>query len=255
MSCREGLVSPQAAMRLPPGAHAARLFPGIPRGFIEVHFTESESSLRLSSRFISKEYVHVSWVSPFRIPFEARGSLVGAALEYSLVSLSDNEPVHPFPTQLLEALSAYYHLVRELNIPPKRIILIGDSAGGHLALALQRYLLQSNVLPSPGGLILFSPWCDLSVFVQSSSHMRVAPRLMNISQRRPHSACEAPTRLSPCRPALHAVLLACPPSAPPSMAADARVLRQDRAVRRLHHGPGVAVRRDCWRVRHRIRSR
>lgn len=143
-----------------------------------MHFTES--SLSPSSQFISKEYVHVCYVSPFRLPFEARGSLVGAALEYSLVSRSDNEPVHPFPTQLLEALSAYYHLVHELDIPPNRIILIGDSAGGHLALALQRYLLQSNILPSSGGLILFSPWCDLSVYVQLSSHVRVASRLTHI---------------------------------------------------------------------------
>ena len=70
-----------------------------------------------------------------------------------------------FPLQILEALSAYHHLVHTLNIPPRQILLIGDSAGAHLALALLRCLLQGdvNAMPSPGGIILLSPWCDLSV--------------------------------------------------------------------------------------------
>ncbi|TBU62466.1 alpha/beta-hydrolase [Dichomitus squalens] len=96
------------------------------------------------------------------------------SVEYSLVGQRDDEPEHPFPTQLLEALSAYRHIVQTLNVPSKHVILIGDSAGGHLALALQRYLLQSNVLPSPGGLILLSPWCDLSV----ESHIPHVKRLL-----------------------------------------------------------------------------
>ncbi|KAM5539947.1 hypothetical protein V8D89_006450 [Ganoderma adspersum] len=123
------------------------------------------------------------------------------SLDYSLVSQSDDEPIHPFPTQLLEALSAYYHLVHELNIPPKRVILIGDSAGGHLALALQRYLLQSNVLPSPGGLILFSPWCDLSV----EGHIPQVKRLLG---SRPADQLSTPY----FSPALHPPLPQWPPT-------------------------------------------
>ncbi|RPD64579.1 alpha/beta-hydrolase [Lentinus tigrinus ALCF2SS1-7] len=83
------------------------------------------------------------------------------SVEYSLVGLRE-DPVRPFPLQVLEALSAYRHLVHDMKIPPKRVIVIGDSAGGHLVLALQRYLLESNHLAPPGGLVLLSPWVDLS---------------------------------------------------------------------------------------------
>ncbi|PIL31275.1 hypothetical protein GSI_05973 [Ganoderma sinense ZZ0214-1] len=123
------------------------------------------------------------------------------SLEYSLVSLNDDGPVHPFPTQLLEALSAYYHLAHELNIPPKRVILIGDSAGGHLALALERYLLESNVLPSAGGLILLSPWCDLSV----EGHVPHVNRLLG---SRPAEMLSTPY----FSPALHTSLPLWPPT-------------------------------------------
>ncbi|KAH9854303.1 alpha/beta-hydrolase [Lenzites betulinus] len=83
------------------------------------------------------------------------------ALEYTLACSGVDESTQCFPLQILEALSAYYHLVNTLKVPAHRIILIGDSAGAHLALAMQRYLLTSGCMPSPGGVVLLSPWCDL----------------------------------------------------------------------------------------------
>ncbi len=41
-----------------------------------------------------------------------------------------------------------------------RIILIGDSAGGNLVLALARWIRDEGVLPQPDGLLLLSPSCD-----------------------------------------------------------------------------------------------
>jgi hypothetical protein len=41
-----------------------------------------------------------------------------------------------------------------------RIILIGDSAGGNLVLALARWIRDEGVLPLPDGMILLSPSCD-----------------------------------------------------------------------------------------------
>ena len=84
------------------------------------------------------------------------------AVEYTLVGMGE-DPVKPFPLQILEALSAYRHLVHTMNVPPEKILLVGDSAGGHLVLALQRYLFESRGMQMPGGLILLSPWVDLSV--------------------------------------------------------------------------------------------
>lgn len=93
------------------------------------------------------------------------------ALEYTLAPKDpDATTTHCFPLQILEALSAYYHLLDTLKIPAHRIVLIGDSAGAHLALALQRYLLESGHLSSPRALLLLSPWCDLAVYVCPSSY-------------------------------------------------------------------------------------
>ncbi|KAI9066486.1 alpha/beta-hydrolase [Trametes sanguinea] len=84
------------------------------------------------------------------------------AVEYTLIARQDDGHKRSFPLQILEALSAYHHLLTALSIPAERIIFIGDSAGAHLVLALQRYLSESGQSPSPRGLVLLSPWCDLS---------------------------------------------------------------------------------------------
>ncbi len=41
-----------------------------------------------------------------------------------------------------------------------KIILIGDSAGGNLVLALARWIRDEGILPPPDGLLLLSPSCD-----------------------------------------------------------------------------------------------
>ncbi len=47
--------------------------------------------------------------------------------------------------------------------PNDRFMLMGDSAGGSLALAFAQKLLQEKALIQPCKLILFSPWLDLSM--------------------------------------------------------------------------------------------
>ncbi|OSD00885.1 alpha/beta-hydrolase, partial [Trametes coccinea BRFM310] len=84
------------------------------------------------------------------------------SVEYTLIARQTDGQKRCYPLQILEALSAYHHLLTAFNIPAKRIIFIGDSAGAHLVLALQRYLSESGRPSSPWGLVLLSPWCDLS---------------------------------------------------------------------------------------------
>ena len=43
---------------------------------------------------------------------------------------------------------------------PCKIVLIGDSAGGNLVLALARWIRDEALLPPPDGLLLLSPSCD-----------------------------------------------------------------------------------------------
>ena len=70
-------------------------------------------------------------------------------------------PEHPYPAALEDAIHAYEWLVKEKRYKPCHIVVAGDSAGGGLALALCLYL-RDHRLPLPAGLILMSPWADLT---------------------------------------------------------------------------------------------
>ncbi|KAJ6543018.1 endoplasmic reticulum protein [Mycena capillaripes] len=85
------------------------------------------------------------------------------SIEYRLSSGAPYEDAHAFPTALLDALTGYHYLLATLRIPAADIIVEGDSAGGNLALALVRYLVEhpASSLPPPGALLLLSPWADL----------------------------------------------------------------------------------------------
>lgn len=85
------------------------------------------------------------------------------ALDYALA------PERQYPTQLAEAAAAYEYIVNEAKVRPGKIIVAGDSAGGHLALSLLVHLHKPNpaissprmTLPKPGGLVLISAWISL----------------------------------------------------------------------------------------------
>ena len=47
--------------------------------------------------------------------------------------------------------------------PNDKFVFAGDSAGGGLALAFAQSILKENVMINPSGLILLSPWLDLSM--------------------------------------------------------------------------------------------
>lgn len=78
-------------------------------------------------------------------------------------------PQYPFPCALHDALASYLFLIdppqdgtaAHAAIPPEKIILSGDSAGGGLALSLLMVLRDLN-LPMPAGATLISPWVDLA---------------------------------------------------------------------------------------------
>ena len=102
-------------------------------------------------------------------PILKQGSSVSIfSLDYSLA------PEHVFPKQLEEATAAYKYLISEEHISTEKLIVMGDSAGGHLALSLLVSLNNSRssdvkdaALPKPGGLVLISPW--LSLYHEPSS--------------------------------------------------------------------------------------
>ncbi|OBZ67432.1 hypothetical protein A0H81_12578 [Grifola frondosa] len=66
-------------------------------------------------------------------------------------------------TKLKKENDAIRHRVMEAARNMRcKIILIGDSAGGNLVLALARWIRDEGLLPPPEGLLLLSPSCDPS---------------------------------------------------------------------------------------------
>ncbi|KAL1413813.1 hypothetical protein Q8F55_001597 [Vanrija albida] len=68
-------------------------------------------------------------------------------------------PGTAWPAQLQDALSAWEYVTRELEFDPVNVILMGESAGGHLSLAVSTQLGEWGD-KVPGGLALCSPWTD-----------------------------------------------------------------------------------------------
>lgn len=85
----------------------------------------------------------------------------GSHVCMSLYRLASN-PGGRFPAALQDALSAYHHLLQQY--PPSRIVLSGDSAGGHIVISLLRYIADHGAetgLPAPKAALLFSPAIDM----------------------------------------------------------------------------------------------
>ncbi len=69
-------------------------------------------------------------------------------------------PEHPYPAALEDAMQAWNYLML-LGYGARDVIVTGDSAGGNLALALTLKLKEEKRL-LPRGIILMSPWTDLT---------------------------------------------------------------------------------------------
>ncbi|KAL1922493.1 uncharacterized protein VTP21DRAFT_10032 [Calcarisporiella thermophila] len=110
---------------------------------------------------------YIKWVEKIKQVTGKRAALL--SIEYSL------SPEAKYPTQFNECVAAYKYLLEEKGFPAKRIIIGGDSAGGNLAISLGVKFAEDIIeeipgcLPSPAGLLLISPWCNMA-HVAASFH-------------------------------------------------------------------------------------
>ena len=79
-------------------------------------------------------------------------------------------PEHPYPAATQDAMLVWNYLML-LGYGARDIILAGDSAGGNLALSLTLQLKNQKRL-MPRGLVLMSPWTDLTA--SGKSHVSKA---------------------------------------------------------------------------------
>ncbi|SOH92925.1 Acetyl esterase/lipase [Monaibacterium marinum] len=154
-------------------------------------------------------------------------------------------PDNPFPAAIDDALACYRHLL-EIGHAPQDIALLGDSAGGGLAMALL-HLCGTTDLPYPCCAVGFSPWTDLTL--SGESHTRNARREVMLPASRVAEARDAylgtttPTdpRASPVNGTFD--------GAPPVLlqASRAEILEDDtRAMAVTLSAQGVDVQVDYW---------
>ena len=74
--------------------------------------------------------------------------------------------------------SAYKHIFN--NNSDQKIIIVGDSAGGGLALVLAQKIKLDGIFPKPAKLILISPWLDVSMSHSISSELLSSDLMLNL---------------------------------------------------------------------------
>lgn len=67
-------------------------------------------------------------------------------------------PEHPYPAALNDIFNVYQSLIESYQ----DVVVMGESAGGNLALALVHSVITSKLLRLPCALVLLSPWIDLT---------------------------------------------------------------------------------------------
>jgi epsilon-lactone hydrolase len=97
----------------------------------------------------SASYRHVTW----RIASATMSRVL--SVNYRLA------PEHPFPAALEDSVAAYRSLLDE-GTDPRRIAVMGDSAGGGLVFAMLLKLRDGGT-PLPAASVALSPWTDLAL--------------------------------------------------------------------------------------------
>jgi monoterpene epsilon-lactone hydrolase len=110
-------------------------------------------------------YRHITW------RFAGAAGAPVAAIDYRLA------PEHPFPAALDDAAATWHGLLDE-GVDPRRAAIIGDSAGGGLALALGLRLRDAGA-PLPAAIVAISPWTDLALSGPSLHRNAAADPLQN----------------------------------------------------------------------------
>ena len=95
-------------------------------------------------------------------------------------------PEHPFPAGLDDAVSVYRWLIGRVD--PARIVVLGDSAGGGLALGTL-YCLRDRHIALPGAAVAISPWTDLALTGESLLTNAAADPMMDAATLPGLAAC------------------------------------------------------------------
>lgn len=119
-------------------------------------------------------------------------------------------PEHPFPAALEDALEGYRFLL-ERGYTPGQIVFAGESAGGGLCYALCLKLRELG-LPLPAGIVVSSPWTDLTASGTSYAVNRDIDPSMAVERLDYFARCYTDDRTDPLVSPIFGELGGMPPS-------------------------------------------
>jgi monoterpene epsilon-lactone hydrolase len=91
-------------------------------------------------------------------------------------------PEHPFPAAVEDAVSTYRWLIAE-GADPRRMAVMGDSAGGGLAFGTLLRLRDENS-PLPASAVALSPWTNLGLDTPSAARNARTDPMLSTGQAR-----------------------------------------------------------------------
>ena len=110
-------------------------------------------------------------------------------------------PEHPYP-EAIDALYDIYLTLLNQGVQTKDIILSGDSCGANLALALALKLKEEDRKLLPSGLVLMSPFLDLTLTSESLRYNQKHDALLSIEALETGIGYYVPQDLDPSLPQL-----------------------------------------------------
>ncbi len=108
-------------------------------------------------------------------------------------------PEHPYPAALRDCLFLYRRLLETMAVPPEKLLLCGESAGGGLIYSLCLKLRQMDK-PLPAGLVAISPWTDLTMSGESYERNREIDPSMTRERLQYFADCYLPEGSDPRDP-------------------------------------------------------
>lgn len=93
------------------------------------------------------------------------------------VPIYPKAPNHQYKEVFEKVLPIYKDLLTKVS--PENIVIMGDSAGGGLALALSQLLLKEGI-PQPGNIILLSPWLDITLSNPEIEALKKVDPMLNL---------------------------------------------------------------------------
>lgn len=93
------------------------------------------------------------------------------------VPIYPKAPNHQYDEVFENVLPIYKDLLTKTS--PENIVIMGDSAGGGLSLALSQMLLKEG-LPQPGNIVLLSPWLDITLSHPEIESMKKNEPMLNL---------------------------------------------------------------------------